>query len=67
MLGDGLDTDYAFAVHNGLDYRVILSGVTTGEMAIQRGVLPGKLYHTLSEAIASLHLEEGMEHENRHI
>ena len=67
VLGDGLDTDYAFAVHNGLDYRVILSGVTTGEMAIQRGVLPGKLYHTLSEAIASLHLEEGIEHENRHI
>ena len=49
VLGDGLETDFAFAVRNGLDYRILLSGVTTREAALQRGVPAEKLCENLLE------------------
>ena len=45
----GLETDFAFAVRNGLDYRILLSGVTTREAALQRGVPAEKLCENLLE------------------
>ena len=43
------ETDFAFAVRNGLDYRILLSGVTTREAALQRGVPVEKLCENLLE------------------
>lgn len=48
VLGDGLSTDYAFAVRNGLDYRIVLTGVTTREETYSYGVPPDKLLESLS-------------------
>lgn len=48
VLGDGLSTDYAFAVRNGLGYRIVLTGVTTREEAYSYGVPPDKLLESLS-------------------
>ena len=49
MIGDGLDTDFAFAKNNGIDVRIVLSGVTNRETALEKGVPQEKLCRTLAE------------------